>query len=53
MAMFHRDLIGDEILDLGSSKCVLSDKDGGADYRADIQGITDFMVPAVANVRAN
>ena len=51
--MFHRDLIGDDILDIGSSKWSLSDKDG-EDYRADIQGApSNFMVPSVANVSLN
>ena len=52
MTTFHRDLIGDDILDIGSSKWSLSDK-YGEDYRADIQGApSSFMVPDVANVRS-
>ena len=50
MATFHRELIGDDILDIGSSKWSLSDKEG-EDYCADIQGApSSFMIPAVPNV---
>lgn len=50
MAMFGSNVIGNDLLNIGSSKWNV-EQDNGENFRSDIMGApSSFMVPAVANV---